>query len=1844
MNIRKKWGLITSALAACTCLSAVQSASAQFPENFESGSLPVGWTTAFTGGGAAWTVVSTAAHGGSFSVFTTSPGSTSTSSLTLPSVTASGPVTIDFWSNYLTEGGFDWWNLQVSINGAAFTSAAANNVGQGAWQLNGYNYYLSTPTRCFSGLLQNAWIHRIAVVNANPGDTVQFRFGTGTDSSGTPAGSGIWLDDINVTTASTAACCLPAGTCIIDTPANCAAASGTFNSAAACGSALCIQAAKAETEPNESKTTATVVTLASQGDYLSGATTGTVTTAGATSVDYYRVKTPAASPGIYRHRLELRSTGAQATTDLYVGKIQGLGQTGATAAVWNEASPSVGTATTTDTLIQTSATSNMIPPRTSQWYGFGKQEELYYRVEGTTATTGNYRAVWTSEQVTPTDIGTFASGLITISAVGQGHTTDTDMWVYDSNFNAITGWGNDGASTNGGAAATSTQSFLKRNFAPGTYYIGMTITNLASNKASPCDDNNRTGNLLDFPDSAVGAATLTGTTTIVTNVSFAVTDVGGVPVSVPGNRTGSFDVLWYKMTVVNVTGACCAPDGTCAVVGASSCVAPSLFQGTSVTACGPSNTCPNPTGACCDMVSGACTYINGSSCPVGQTFSGPNSVCSPNTCVISPAECMNFDSNAVGSLPGGYSSLVVGAGADWAVTAAQSHSAPNAVFTNDVATVSEQSLTLPPYTALGNVILNFWSYYACEGTTSFFDGWIVEADINGAGFVNIGSSAWMLNGYNATISTCCTNPIAGQAAFGGTALTWTQRRAMIAANTGDTVTIRFRMASDTSTSSTGVYLDDICLYNLLLPSGACCNGTTCSIQTSTACASASGSYLGSNSTCNPAGSNSPTCTPGACCTVTSCTNVLPSQCAASAQFNAGQACASVTCPTTGACCVGTSCSLTWDQAHGQCLSGTWNSGQSCTPNNFCFPHDNCSGAMVISGGGFSDSYPAVDAGADLDVTCNSSSATGTNNGAWYTRTPSSTVVATFAETNSSFDTVRAVFTGTCGSLTQIACADAESLTLQLAGGTQYYFLVGMYSATPSTSTDLVSVTYDEAPLAPNDVCASANVISGSGYTDSYAAFTAGSDQDVTCNSTSATGTNNGAWYTYTPAANVLGRFAETGTLDTVVAAFTGTCGSLTQIACSDTPETLDLNLTGGTQYYFLVGIWSSTASTSTTQISITYTEPMATGVCCSNTTGACTVQFDNVACATTATVNNSVTTCAAGTPSGSCPAVKICCNAATGACTVLYGGDCGSGTVQGTGTTCSAGTPSTSCPVLNVCCNDTSGLCVIRYDGGCDVGFSLASGTTCSAPNPCPPSGACCSGTTCTQILDSNSSSCADYRGANSVCTPNPCLPNDVCSGALPITVGSTYDVTIAADATGDIDATCNSATATATGYGVWYTITTGANAGTVSLTDNDSNDIITQVFSGSCGSLVPVSCSDTETGATHLLPSPNTTYYVLLGMWSGTTVPTGSYSLTVNSFTFATGACCDGNVCSTGVAQSACFGDNKVFLGINSTCTAHPPVYEAPNASVPDGNSSTSTVGVLERTLTVSGASSTVTSIAITIDYSHTWAGDNQIYIIAPDNTTAPLIIRAGATSASCDAFGNPGGFGTLNDLNGVYVISDAGTITWAAAAVAGPAPLASGTYKASGCTDSPVVLNTVFAAVNPNGVWKLRIEDHGAGDLGTLRAWGLTINGAADIGACDTSGACCSGTTCTQTLAANCASGFQGSGSTCSPTNPCVPSTQYCCRGSTCLSVSAGTCTGTVAGSASLVVGSCGPANTYSHCCFADFNHSGASDIDDIFIFLAAWFDSSPYANVGGNGTALPDIDDIFIWLNYWFAGCNP
>lgn len=282
-----------------------------------------------------------------------------------------------------------------------------------------------------------------------------------------------------------------------------------------------------DTEPNDNKIQATPVNGLQSADTIAGFTTGATTAAGITSVDYYRVKTAPAALGVYRHRLTLTTSGAAG----HVGTIRGLTQS---TGVINPG---------TDIAVQTSSAtaSAGLPARTVQWYGFGKEDVIFYRVAGVAATTAPYIATLETTPVTPLDATlNYNPGTITI-ARAPSSTADLDFWVYDSDLNPIPTYGRD---------QPDTTPFAK-TYAAGTYYIALSVFNFANNQPQPLNPGESTSdNVLDFPNAAADSSTGTNT-----NINIILSD-GVHTETIPAVKAGPFDIVWVRFTVGSVGCAC----------------------------------------------------------------------------------------------------------------------------------------------------------------------------------------------------------------------------------------------------------------------------------------------------------------------------------------------------------------------------------------------------------------------------------------------------------------------------------------------------------------------------------------------------------------------------------------------------------------------------------------------------------------------------------------------------------------------------------------------------------------------------------------------------------------------------------------------------------------------------------------------------------------------------------------------------------------------------------------------------------------------------------------------------------------------------------------------------------------------------------------------------------------------------------------------------------------------------------------------------------------------------------------------------------------------------------------
>ncbi|HYE61715.1 MAG TPA: kelch repeat-containing protein [Phycisphaerales bacterium] len=360
-----------------------------------------------------------------------------------------------------------------------------------------------------------------------------------------------------------------------------------------------------EVEPNDTKADALFngAIVLNPGDTITGLTAS----ASGAGLDYFLVKTAPAAPGVYKHKLVL-STGTVGHTFT----IRGLNQTAATAAAWPGP---IGTAGATDSQTQVALTVGNT--RVIQWYGFGKEEQLYVRVAGTTATQGEYVLTLETQDMTPSivDAGKWVSGTINITNAPSGTGNDLDLWVYDSNFNPIRGFGNDGATTLGGhTTATNLVAYLRRHYEPGTYYVATASADAINNMPSPSDDNRRTGLLLDFPNAIVSNSTLA-----THHLHFTIQDAFGAT-NFTNTKTNAPDVHWHKFVVGGSDyGACCLPSGMCVQMDQTRCESAAI-GGTFSGAGSDCSTCLPATGVWAARMPAPYPSVGSAGAVIGDTF------------------------------------------------------------------------------------------------------------------------------------------------------------------------------------------------------------------------------------------------------------------------------------------------------------------------------------------------------------------------------------------------------------------------------------------------------------------------------------------------------------------------------------------------------------------------------------------------------------------------------------------------------------------------------------------------------------------------------------------------------------------------------------------------------------------------------------------------------------------------------------------------------------------------------------------------------------------------------------------------------------------------------------------------------------------------------------------------------------------------------------------------------------------------------------------------------------------------------------------------------------------------
>ena len=154
-----------------------------------------------------------------------------------------------------------------------------------------------------------------------------------------------------------------------------------------------------------------------------------------------------------------------------------------------------------------------------------------------------------------------------------------------------------------------------------------------------------------------------------------------------------------------------------------------------------------------------------------------------------------------------------GTGDTWTLSTARAHSGSYSFYSTDVSSVSDQNLDSLDFVLpnIPGITLEFWSWQEIEDSGSgCFDGAIVEASNDGGStWTQLPDTALLVLPYDGPVSDIFSNPIAGQDAWCGDPRDWSQHVVDLTAYAGQTVNLRFRLATDTSVGREGWYIDDV---------------------------------------------------------------------------------------------------------------------------------------------------------------------------------------------------------------------------------------------------------------------------------------------------------------------------------------------------------------------------------------------------------------------------------------------------------------------------------------------------------------------------------------------------------------------------------------------------------------------------------------------------------------------------------------------------------------------------------------------------------------------------------------------------------------------------------------------------------------------------------------------------------------------------------------------------------------------------------------------------------------------------------------------------------------------------
>jgi uncharacterized protein (TIGR03437 family) len=342
-------------------------------------------------------------------------------------------------------------------------------------------------------------------------------------------------------------------------------------------------------------------------------------------------------------------------------------------------------------------------------------------------------------------------------------------------------------------------------------------------------------------------------------IATGVTGASYTDTTVSGGTTYS-----YRITGADATGACESPPSACAQATATgACTLPPTFAGL--------NTVTNPQSAFCTLnlnwtaatancggpvsyniyrttsagftpslanriatgVSGA-SYSDNQNLTSGATYyyivravDGANSAEDANTVTRSgaptgPIVVNTFTETFEGAQSGGgfdnagWTHQALTGATDWVWSTAQAQTPTHSWFSDSQTSVSSRILVSPGFVAQANTTLSFWHTYAFEGTVAQgYDGGTLEYTIDGGtNWMVVPDAAFTAGGFNGTINSNFSNPLAGKRAWvAGTIGAMTQVTVNLSSFNGQTLKLRWHEGDDSSAQATGWYVDSVTITN-----------------------------------------------------------------------------------------------------------------------------------------------------------------------------------------------------------------------------------------------------------------------------------------------------------------------------------------------------------------------------------------------------------------------------------------------------------------------------------------------------------------------------------------------------------------------------------------------------------------------------------------------------------------------------------------------------------------------------------------------------------------------------------------------------------------------------------------------------------------------------------------------------------------------------------------------------------------------------------------------------------------------------------------------------------------------